>query len=223
MYKLYPNLQCEEFPFFIEVITLKNGNSYQHRWFSISTTTIVNKSSITTITKCCDGLIVEFNSMDMVYFYLDQKSIESMTKVIIKSHIFYRFIEIIEYLATITKKNKCTLIDCEKRDFPSQGNDQVREDLNVRPSRFELKNTIKGYMSDAWVKRFNSTTLYRQTKTFISEPSEIVSKDLLRLLKQTARNVIAFLTGFGPFMKHFYQMDPKFYKTDKCQVCKEDQ
>ena len=71
-------------------------------------------------------------------------------------------------------------------------------------------------MSDAWVKRFNNTTLYRQTKTFISEPLEIVSKDLLKLPKQTARNVIAFLTGFGPFMKHFYQMDPKFYNTDEC-------
>ena len=43
----------------------------------------------------------------------------------------------------------------------------------------------------------------------------------MRIPKQSARNVIALLTGFGPFMKHFYQMDQNFYKTDKCRVCKE--
>ena len=43
----------------------------------------------------------------------------------------------------------------------------------------------------------------------------------MRIPKQSARNVIALLTGFGPFMKHFYQMDQNFYKTDKCCVCKE--
>ena len=112
-------------------------------------------------------------------------------------------------------KTRCSLIDYKTRDFPSK--DEMRENLIVKISHFELKDSIKGYISDAWVKRFNSnTTMYRQTKTFISEPSEIVSKDLLKLPKQTARNVIAFLTGFGPFMKHFYQMDPKFYKTDEC-------
>ena len=120
------------------------------------------------------------------------------------------------------QKNKCTLIECKKCDFPSKGNDQIRENLIVLPSCFELKNTIKGYISAIWIKRFNNnTSLYRQTKTFISEPSGIVSKEIMKLPRQSARNVIAFLTGFGPFMKHFYQMDQNFYKTDKCCVCKE--
>ena len=125
-----------------------------------------------------------------------------------------------EYLATITK-NKCILIDCKKRDFPSQGIVQIREDLIVLPSWIEFKNTIKGYINATWINRFNSTSLYRQTKTFISEPSEVVSKEIMKLPRQSARSVITFLTGFGPFMKHFYQMDQNFYKTDKCCVCKE--
>ena len=43
----------------------------------------------------------------------------------------------------------------------------------------------------------------------------------MELPKQLARNVVTFLTGFGPFMKHFYNMDPDFYKTDECRVCNE--
>ena len=99
-------------------------------------------------------------------------------------------------MATITK-NKCTLIDCKKHDFPSQGNDQVREEFIVQPSQIELKNTIKGYIDATWINRFNSTSLYRQTKTFISEPSEVVSKEIMKLPRQSARSVITFLTGLN--------------------------
>ena len=118
-------------------------------------------------------------------------------------------------MATITKR-KCSLYNCKKRDFPSQGNVQNEEKLTVRPSPIELKNTIKGYVSDVWIKKFNSTSQYRQTKTFISEPSEIVSTDLMELPRQEARKVVTFLTGIGPFMKQLYNMDPNFYKTDEC-------
>ena len=109
-----------------------------HRWFSISTTTSINKSGITALTKCCDDLIEVFNSTDIIYFYLDQVSIDSLTKVRIKSQTFYRFIEIMEYLACITN-NKCILIEYKKFNFPSQGIDQVREELIVQPSQIEFK------------------------------------------------------------------------------------
>ena len=41
------------------------------------------------------------------------------------------------------------------------------------------------------------------------------------LPRNIARKVITFLTGFGPFMKHLYNMDPKSHETDKCCVCNE--
>ena len=148
---MHPKLQGEEFPFYIEVITHKNGHSFQHRWFSISTTTVVNKSGITAITKCCDDFIENFNSMDIVYFYLDKQSIDSLNKVIIRSHVYYRFIEILEFMSS-NIKTRCSLIDSKTRDFPLKGNDQPKESLIVKVSRFELKDSIKGHISDAWVK-----------------------------------------------------------------------
>ena len=178
-YKMHPNLQGDEFPFYIEVIAFKNGLSFKHRWFSISSTTVVNKSGISAITQCCDDFIENFNSRDIIYFYLDKQSIDSLNKVIIKSHVYYRFLEILEFMSS-NVKTRCSLIDSKARDFPSKGNDQPKESLNVKVSRFELKDSIKGHIGDAWVKRFNSNKdVYRQTKTFISEPSVTVSKDLL--------------------------------------------
>ena len=219
-YNMHPNLQGAEFPFFIEVITHKNEKPLIQRWFSVNTTTNISKSGISAITKCCSDLMEDFNSTDKVYFYLDQTSIDSLIKNKITSQIFFKFIEIIEYLAEITGK-KCCLINRKKCSFPSTGNVLNEEKLIVRPSPIELKDTIRGHVSAIWIKKFNSTDKYRQTKTFISEPSEIVSKDLLALPRNTARNVISFLTGHGTFMKHLYKMDPIFYKTDECRVCNE--
>ena len=37
--------------------------------------------------------------------------------------------------------------------------------------------------------------------------------------RQSARNVVSFLTGFGPFMKHLMLINPTKYKSDECQIC----
>ena len=207
---MHPNLQGDKFPFFI---IFKNEKPFCYRSFRISMTINIGKSWIFAITKCCSDRIEDFNSKDIIYFYLDQALIDSLTKVRIKSQIFAEFIEILDYLAS-----KCGLINCKNCAFPLQGIPQNEETLIVRPSQSEFKNSIKGYVNSVWINKFSKTN---QTKTFISEPSESVSKDLMELPKQYARNVVAFLTGFGPFLKHLYKIDPVFYETDKCPVWKE--
>ena len=54
---------------------------------------------------------------------------------------------------------------------------------------------------------------------FITEPQDFISKELLALPRVTAKKIVSFLTGFGPYLRHLTKINPKKYKCTECRVC----
>ena len=140
---------------------------------------------------CCSDIITEFNQKDIINFYLNRGLLNSLSKTRIKSRIKAAFIETLDYLASITL-NKCNLISSARAELLSVGLPPAFKKLIiVNPTKKELKLKIKDHVLKTWIKDFNSNNHYLQTKLFITEPQDFISKELLALPRVTAKKVVS--------------------------------
>ena len=191
-YLIHPNLEGLEYPTTVEVIINKNGNLYRNEWFANSTTKNITNIGLAAITECCSNIITDFREQDIINFYLNRGTLNTLSKTRIKSKTVTAFIEILVYLASITLQ-KCNLLCSTNFEFLSTGQPPaIKKTLIVNPTPEEIKGTISDHTLKTWVKKFNSANRYHQTKLFITEPSESISKELLALPRLVAKNIVSF-------------------------------
>ena len=220
-YTIHPNLEGLEYPTTVEVVIHKNGNQYCNEWFENRTTKNITNIGLIAISECCSNIITDFREHDIINFYLTRTAISSLSKTRIKSKSVKAFIDILVYLASVTLQ-KCNVL-CSKNfePVPAGQPPTIKKILVVNPSAKEIKGTINDHIFKRWVKKFNSANRYHQTKLFITEPSDSISRELLALPRLEAKNIVSFLTGFGPFKRHLMKIDPKTHQYGECRACKE--
>ena len=78
-------------------------------------------------------------------------------------------------------------------EFKSEGSQPAfKRQFVVNPTKKELKIKIKDHVLNTWIKNFNCNNRHSQTKLFITEPHDFVSKELLALPRATAKKVVSF-------------------------------
>ena len=213
-------------------VVRENGNVITEFYGQMNTTNTVYQAEVKGV---AEGALyiknMNYSNRNVVFRVDNQAALLSLNKIIIESKLVHRcYTE----LRKISSKNNVSLewVKAHSNETPI-GNDQADNNakigtkcqtthLETHPPYVYLKNRLDDRIRSEWQTMWNDhnvTGPVLQSRRLIGGPRKDIAKTIDKHDRQTARNMVAMITGHGPNLHN--QVNKKYSMTKICRLCLE--